>query len=73
MVAVMNVQQIVQLVLQQQIVLHAVLDITYMKKVVSINVQMVQSQRMVNVHLVSQAVADVAPQLHATNVKRTNS
>jgi len=73
MVAVMNVQQIVQLVLQQQVALHAVLDITYMKKIVSTNVQMVQSQQMVNVHLVSQAVVDVVPQLHASNVKRINS
>jgi hypothetical protein len=73
MVAVMNAQQIVQHALQQQVALHAVLDITYMKKVVLINVQMVQSQRMVNVHLASQAVVDVAPQLHANNVKTINS
>jgi hypothetical protein len=69
----MSVQQIVQHALQQQAALHVVLDITYMKTLVSTNVQMAQYQRIVPAHHADQAVVDVTLQTHVIDVMMINS
>jgi len=73
MVAVTIAQQIAHNVLQQQVALHVLVDITYTKKAVLINAQMVLLQSMENVNHACLVVEDVVPKVLVHNVMKINS